>query len=157
MQATLRKQLNELTAPITYKHPLKVYLDANYTYLSQGSDRMVWRISKRRVLKVAKTTRGVSQLANEARVDGAYYKAVVAQVIEAHKYWLIMEYADTSDPATQAHEELVHQLIDNYELVDGDVWFHGHWGRIGKRVVLVDYGFTYDLVDGPYDSDSEDT
>jgi DNA-binding ferritin-like protein (Dps family) len=150
MKRDLREMLNELDSPmwIHKRTPLREKLDTEYEFMGQGSDRIVWRISKTRVVKIAKTERGIKQLANEASVDGKKYRDVIARVIEAHRFWLVMEYVDLRKRITRTlyNDTRVKKLIEEYDLAPGDVHNRDHWGVVGKREVLVDYGYTYALV-----------
>jgi len=132
-------------------------------YLGRGSSRIVYRISPRRVIKVAydstwiKKGAGKAQNKREVEVNDQYGDSgLFARVIWYHpRYlWLISEFAqnlekagDSSFPGEDFFEKHKRKL-NNWQVLD--LYCPTAFGKIGKKVVVRDYGFDYHVRDKFY-------
>lgn len=132
-----------------------------YRYIGSGSGRKVFDLGNGYVVKVAKNKAGIAQNKSEYKISRSDHSNLFAKVIQASNDFslLIMQKADKINDISYVWEyfnvtskwELFHskelQKIKNrYNLLLGDFRRKSSWGIINGRPVIIDYGFTGEVV-----------
>lgn len=134
--------------------------DGLYKCLGSGSGRQVFDLNNGYVVKVAKNRKGFAQnkvehyISRNSRID------LLAEVVEVSEDYslLVMEKAqkisDIRDVwdyfRVKSNRELlehrdVKKLYMQYRLLPRDLLRVCNWGRIGNFIVIIDYGFTFEV------------
>lgn len=131
-------------------------LENNIPDYSRGSSRVVYRISKRQVIKVAINGNkpGIAQNKREVFLTKEYgHLGLFANVIWYHPNydWIISQYAKPLLPSAEKNN-LACKLRDRFDIakklgvedVSPGCWFQ--FGTINKKVVIVDYGASKEIL-----------
>ncbi len=128
-----------------------------YKYLGEGSSRKVFDLNNGYVVKIAKNMAGVEQNRIEYIISEDNRSNLLARVVQASNNYdfIIMRRArkvkDILDVwdyfnVTNKNEFLdlpeLKRLKTNYNLLLNDLNKKTSWGMIGRRPVIIDYGFT---------------
>ena len=136
-----------------------------YRYIASGSGRQVFDLGNGYVIKVAINNAGIAQNKAEYKISSNDHSSLFAKVIQASNDFtlLIMQKADkiynishvlkyfnvTSKRDLLNSKEL-QNIKSNYNLVLSDFDRTSSWGMINGRPVIIDYGFTRDVVERYY-------
>ena len=136
-----------------------------YKYIGSGSGRQVFDLENGYVIKVAQNKAGIAQNKAEYKIsfdDNSDLFAKVMKISNDFKL-LIMQKADkiynilsvwTYFHVTSKRELLnskeLQNIKRNYNLVLSDFDRTSSWGMINGRPVIIDYGFTRDVVERYY-------
>ena len=132
-----------------------------YRYIGSGSGRQVFDLGNGYVIKVAKNQAGIAQNKSEYRISSNDYSYLFAKVIQVSNDFklLIMKKADriynisyvwTYFNVKSKKELFKSKEFQNikmkYNLLLGDFARKSSWGIIEGRPVIIDYGFTRDVM-----------
>jgi hypothetical protein len=146
----------------------KIKLNINrgyYRRIGTGSCRKVFDMKNGYVIKMAKNRAGIAQNKSEYEISSKDHSNLFAKVIQASNDFrlLIMEKADkiydisyvwkhfnvTSKKELLNLKELQNLKI-SYQLLLGDFNRESSWGVIRGRLVIIDYGFTREVMERYY-------
>lgn len=142
----------------------KVDIERNYEYLGEGAGRIVYAINNRYVIKLSKSEGGDKQCEMEDYIyknAPKYLKKCLCPVVWYKDDMVIMKRAASLIRNSEVREKNVfrylgisvqdpfykkiNKLIDTFDLLYGDVKSMTSWGVLDGRLVLIDYGCTYDI------------
>lgn len=129
-----------------------------YKHIGSGSGRQVFDLENGYVVKMGRNKKGIAQNEAEfqiASTNKSDFLAKIPQASDNFKF-IIMEKADKVRSITSVwkyynvknNKELfeLKELKDIYtqnNLLLPDLYRPDNWGRIGERLVIIDYGFTW--------------
>ena len=133
----------------------------HYKYIGSGSCRKVFDLRNGYVIKVAKNSAGIAQNKSEYKISTEDKSNLFAKVIQVSEDYalLIMQKADkissisyvwryfnvTSKKQLFKLKEL-QNIKKNYELILDDFSRKSNWGMINGKCVIIDYGYTKDVM-----------
>lgn len=136
-----------------------------YRSLGSGSSRIVFDMGNGNVIKMAKNDAGIAQNISEYKISSIDHSKLFAKVIQASKDFkiLIMEkaekinnisyilyYFDFKNKSEMLKSKKLQKIRSNYNLLLGDLYKKSSWGIINGRPVIVDYGFTKEVMERYY-------
>lgn len=132
-----------------------------YRYIGSGSCRDVFDLGNGYVVKVAKNMAGIAQNECEYKISRSDDSDLFAKVIRVSSdfNFLIMEKAKKINHMSDIWEyfnvgskkeliksEEMQNIWKNYNLLLGDFKRKSNWGMINGRPVIIDYGFTREVM-----------
>ena len=160
---------------IIMKQVLKMVIEFNqimlnvtrgyYRYIGSGSGRQVFDLGNGHVVKVAKNNAGIAQNKSEYKISANDYSNLFAKVIQSSNDFklLIMKKADKINNIlyvlkyfnVRSKRELFNSkelqtIKRNYNLLLDDFMRESSWGMINGRPVIIDYGFTREVMERYY-------
>lgn len=142
----------------------KVDIERNYEYLGEGAGRIVYAINKRYVIKLAKSDGGDKQCEMENYIYNNSPKRLKKYLCPVVWYKDDMVIMKRAIPVARNREnkeknvfryfgigidnpfyKKVNMLVDIFDLLYGDVKSLSSWGLLDGRLVLIDYGCTYEI------------
>ncbi|MFA5759469.1 MAG: hypothetical protein WC942_08975 [Clostridia bacterium] len=126
----------------------------HFQYIKSGSSRSVFRISKRRVVKIAINQIGLEQNKVEWRISQKKqnWPYITKAIYKDKNYnWVISEFANNSITNTKVNKAMYNfgEFISKYKL-SVDLEKPSSWGIKGKRAVVLDYGAPISLLQKYY-------
>jgi len=131
-----------------------------YRYIGAGSSRQVFDLRNGYVIKVAINRAGISQNQSEYRISWDDKSDLFAKVIRASTdfRFLIMEKADKIYNISEVWDyfnvkskselfnlEELKNILEENNLLVGDLDRESNWGIIKGKPVIIDYGFTREV------------
>ena len=131
-----------------------------YRYIGQGSSRKVFDMRNGYVVKIARNNAGIAQNNAEYKIynrDDSKIFAKVLGVSEDYRYLImekakairdyniILEYFDVNYKGDLKSVVIIVKIMNKHSLLWGDIKKKSSWGIIGDRLVMIDYGFTYNI------------
>ena len=136
-----------------------------YIYIGSGSGRQVFDLRNGYVVKVAKNTAGIAQNKAEYKISFIDYSNLFAKVIQASSDFrlLIMKkankiynissvwkYFNVTSKRELFNLKELQNIKKRYDLLLDDLDRVSSWGTINGRLVIIDYGFTRDVMERYY-------
>ena len=136
-----------------------------YRYIGSGSGRKVFDLGNGYVAKMAKNQAGIAQNKSEYKISANDNSDLFAKVIETSDDFrlLIMQKADKINNISYvwkyfnvtSKRELINlkelqNIKRNYNLLLDDIGRKSSWGMIDGRPVIIDYGFTREVMERYY-------
>ncbi len=136
-----------------------------YKYIGSGSGRKVFDLGNGYVLKIAKNKAGIAQNKAECRISDNDHTNLFAKVIQVSSDFslLIMQkankvsdilyvwkYFNVSNKDEFLKTQELQEIKKHYKLLLGDFCRKSSWGMIDGKPVIVDYGFTREVVEKHY-------
>lgn len=131
-----------------------------YRYIGSGSSRQVFDLRNGYVIKIAINRAGISQNQSEYKISCNNQSDFFAKVIRASTdfRFLIMEKADKIYNISEIWDyfnvkskselfnlEELKNILDENNLLVGDLDRESNWGIINGKPVIIDYGFTREV------------
>ncbi|MBN7576531.1 MULTISPECIES: hypothetical protein [Clostridium] len=136
-----------------------------YKYIGSGSGRKVFDLGNGYVLKIAKNKAGIAQNKAEYIISDNDHTKLFAKVIQVSSDFslLIMQkaskisdilyvwkYFNVSNRDEFLKTQELQEIKKNYRLLLGDFCRKSSWGMIDGKPVIIDYGFTREVVEKHY-------
>jgi len=136
-----------------------------YRYIGSGSGRQVFDLGNGYVIKVAKNRAGIAQNKSEYKISSNDHSDLFAKVIQAsndhsllimqkankiNNILYVFRYFNVTSKRELLNSKELQNIKSNYNLVLSDFDRTSSWGMINGRPVIIDYGFTRDVVERYY-------
>ena len=136
-----------------------------YRYIGSGSGRQVFDLGNGYVIKVAKNRAGIAQNKAEYKISDNDNSDLFAKVIQAsndhsllimqkankiNNILYVFRYFNVTSKRELLNSKELQNIKSNYNLVLSDFDRTSSWGMINGRPVIIDYGFTRDVVERYY-------
>ena len=128
-----------------------------YRYIGKGSGRSVYALGNGKVVKAARNMKGIAQNEAEYRislVDDSGLFAKVSAVSDDYRFLVMDKAARIKNISfvwkyfhVRNNKELyqiqqIWDIAEKYDLLIWDLGRAANWGRINRRPIIIDYGFT---------------
>ncbi|WP_090093691.1 hypothetical protein [Clostridium uliginosum] len=136
-----------------------------YRYIGSGSGRQVFDLGNGYVIKVARNRAGIAQNMCEYKISFNDDSDLFAKVIQAsndfdllimqkaHKIYnisYVFEYFNVASKRELFNLEELQSIKRRYNLLLDDFDRKSSWGMINGRPVIIDYGFTREVMERYY-------
>lgn len=140
-------------------------MDGKYPYIGTGSSRMVYDLDNGYVAKLAKNEKGFAQNMTEYRIylDARYhlfapiidvsydYKILIMQKGEKmQSYHDLFRYFEVTSFRELLRLDSLQWIVLRYHLIEADLRRMSSWGVLYERPVLIDYGYTNEVMQTYY-------
>ncbi|MCE5221674.1 MAG: hypothetical protein LLF98_10535 [Clostridium sp.] len=136
-----------------------------YRYIGSGSGRKVFDLGNGFVIKVAKNQAGIAQNKTEYKISANDTSNLFAKVIDISNDFklLIMQkaykinnisyvwkYFNVKSKRELLNSKELQNIKRNYNLLLDDISRRSSWGIINGRPMIIDYGFTREVMERYY-------
>ena len=136
-----------------------------YRYIGSGSGRKVFDLGNGYVIKVAKNSAGIAQNMSEYKISLNDHSNLFAKVIQAsndfrlvimkkaNKIYTISyvwDYFNVANKSEFFKLKELQNIKQRYNLLLSDLDRVSSWGTINENLVIIDYGFTREVMEKYY-------
>ncbi len=145
---------------ISYNEIISNIRQGKYKYIGEGSSRKVFDLNNGYVVKIAKNMAGIEQNKVEYIISNYDRSHLFAKVVQASSNYnfIIMRkarkinsimdvcnYFNVSNKFKFFSLPQIRELKNKYDLILNDLTRESSWGIINGQVVIINYGYTYEI------------